>query len=86
MEETMLKSAAAATMLLSFPPSHRPALSIVHRRDKRQKANGMNCKVLKPENRAENQPNMPPTSMKDTVIPKSGATQDPGGHFNNRRE
>jgi hypothetical protein len=38
---------------------------------------GMDCKGLKPENRAENQPNMPPTNMKDTVIPKSGGTQNP---------
>ena len=38
---------------------------------------GMDCKGLKPENRTENQPNMPPTNMKDTVIPKSGGTQNP---------
>ena len=38
---------------------------------------GLDCKGLKPENRAENQPNMPPTNMKDTVIPKSGGTQNP---------
>jgi hypothetical protein len=38
---------------------------------------GMDCKGLKPENRVENQPNMPPTNMKDTVIPKSGGTQNP---------
>ena len=38
---------------------------------------GMDCKALKVENRAENLPNMPPTTMKDTVIPKSGATQTP---------
>jgi hypothetical protein len=38
---------------------------------------GMDCKALKAENRAENQPNMPPTNMKDTVIPKSGGTQTP---------
>jgi hypothetical protein len=38
---------------------------------------GMDCKALKAENRAENQPNMPPTNMKDTVIPKSAGTQTP---------
>jgi len=38
---------------------------------------GMDCKGLKPENRVENQPNLPPTNMKDTVIPKSGGTQNP---------
>jgi hypothetical protein len=37
----------------------------------------MDCKALKPENRAKNQPNMAPTNMKDTVVPKSGATQNP---------
>jgi hypothetical protein len=38
---------------------------------------GMDCKSLKPENRTENLPNMPQTNLKDTVIPKSGATQTP---------
>lgn len=38
---------------------------------------GMDCKALKPENRAEVLPNMPPTNLKDTVIPKSGALQNP---------
>jgi hypothetical protein len=38
---------------------------------------GMDCKALKPENRTEVLPNMPPTNMADTVIPKSGGTQTP---------
>ena len=38
---------------------------------------GMDCKALKPENRVEVLPNMPPTNMKDTVIPKSGGVQNP---------
>jgi hypothetical protein len=38
---------------------------------------GMDCKALKPENRPEVIPNMPPTNMKDTVIPKSGGVQNP---------
>ena len=38
---------------------------------------GMDCKSVKPENRTENLPNMPPTNLKDTVIPKAGATQTP---------
>ena len=38
---------------------------------------GMDCKALKPENRVEILPNMPPTNMKDTVIPKSGGVQNP---------
>jgi hypothetical protein len=37
----------------------------------------MDCKALKAESRAENQPSMPPTTMKDSVIPKSGGTQNP---------
>jgi hypothetical protein len=38
---------------------------------------GMDCKALKPENRAEVMPNMPPTNLKDTVIPKPGEVQTP---------
>jgi hypothetical protein len=38
---------------------------------------GMDCKSVKPENRTENLPKMPPTNLKDTVIPKAGATQTP---------
>jgi hypothetical protein len=37
----------------------------------------MDCQALKPENRAEFQPNMPSTTMKETVIPKSGKEQTP---------
>lgn len=37
----------------------------------------MDCAALKPENRVELLPNMPPTNMKDTVIPKSGGVQNP---------
>ncbi len=38
---------------------------------------GMDCKDLKPENRMEVLSTMPPTNMKDTVIPKSGKVQTP---------
>ena len=38
---------------------------------------GMDCKALKPENRMEVLATMPPTNMKDTVIPKSGKVQQP---------
>jgi hypothetical protein len=38
---------------------------------------GMDCKDLKPENRMEVLSTMPPTDMKDTVIPKSGKVQTP---------
>ena len=37
----------------------------------------MDCQALKPENKIEVLPNMPPTNMKDTVIPKSGKVQTP---------
>jgi len=39
---------------------------------------GMDCKAIKPENLStEYHPNMPPTDMPDTVIPKSGGQQNP---------
>jgi hypothetical protein len=38
---------------------------------------GMDCPALKPENRMEVLQTMPPTNMKDTVIPKSGKVQTP---------
>jgi hypothetical protein len=38
----------------------------------------MDCKALKAENRSTDyQPKMPPTDMKETVIPKSGGEQTP---------
>jgi hypothetical protein len=38
----------------------------------------MDCRALKAENvSTEFKPNMPPTNMKDTVIPKSGGVQTP---------
>jgi hypothetical protein len=37
----------------------------------------MDCAALKPENRVEVVPNMPPTNLKDTVIPKSGGVEPP---------
>ena len=38
---------------------------------------GMDCKALKPENRVEVLSTMPPTNLPNTVIPKSGGTQNP---------
>ena len=38
---------------------------------------GMDCTALKPENRVEVLPNMPPTNLKDTVIPNSGGVDNP---------
>jgi len=38
----------------------------------------LDCKAIKAENADVNyKPNMPVTTMKETVIPKSGATQNP---------
>ena len=38
---------------------------------------GMDCKAIKPENRVEVLPGMPPTNLPNTVIPKSGGKQNP---------
>ena len=38
---------------------------------------GMDCAALKPENRLEVLPSMPPTKLKDTVIPNSGGVDNP---------
>ena len=38
---------------------------------------GMDCAALKAENKMEVLPNMPQTTMKETVIPKSGKVQTP---------
>jgi len=38
---------------------------------------GMDCAALKPESRMEVLSTMPPTNMKDTVIPKPGGVQNP---------
>jgi hypothetical protein len=38
----------------------------------------LDCKAIKAENAdVDYKPKMPPTTMKETVIPKSGATQTP---------
>jgi hypothetical protein len=38
----------------------------------------LECKVVKAENKDdEYKPNMPPTTMKETVVPKSGGLQNP---------
>jgi hypothetical protein len=71
---------AAAIVLLSSPafaqtgPTDCPPIG---QTAKGEMVYGMDCKAVKAENRVENEPNMPRTSMKDTVIPKSGATQTP---------
>jgi hypothetical protein len=38
---------------------------------------GMDCAALKPENRVEAMPSMPPTNLKNTVIPNSGGVDNP---------
>lgn len=76
----MLKLAAAAILLLSSPAFAQTSsvdCPPTGQTAKGELVYGMDCKALKAENRAENPPNMPPTNMKDTVIPKSGATQNP---------
>ena len=75
----MFKFAAALVLLSS--PAFAQAGSVdcppIGQTAKGEMVYGMDCKTLKVENRAEILPNMPPTNMKDTVIPKSGATQTP---------
>jgi hypothetical protein len=75
----MLKLAAAFVLLSSAAfAQDKPALQNcppIGQSAKGELIYGMDCKALKPENRAEVLPNMPPTNMKDTVIPESGGVQ-----------
>jgi hypothetical protein len=75
----MIKLAIA--MLLLSAPAFAQSGSVdcppIGQTAKGEMVYGMDCKSLKPENRAENEPNMPRTTMKETVIPKAGGTQTP---------
>jgi hypothetical protein len=75
----MIKLATA--MLLLSAPAFAQTGSVdcppIGQTAKGEMVYGMDCKSLKAENRAENEPNMPRTTMKETVIPKSGGTQTP---------
>jgi hypothetical protein len=76
----MLRLATALVLLSSAAFADQPGLQDcppIGQSAKGELIYGMDCKALKPENRAEVLPNMPPTNMKDTVIPKSGGTQTP---------
>jgi hypothetical protein len=75
----MLKLAAVLVLLSSsaFAQSSPVDCPPIGQTAKGEMVYALDCKALKAENRAENQPNMPPTNMKDTVIPKSGGTQNP---------
>jgi hypothetical protein len=75
----MFKLAAAIVLLSSpaFAQTGSTDCPPIGQTAKGEMVYGMDCKALKAENRPENEPNMPRTSMKDTVIPKSGATQTP---------
>jgi hypothetical protein len=64
-----LLSSSAIAQSIDCPPIGQTASG--------ERVYGMDCKSVKPENRTENMSNMPPTNLKDTVIPKSGATQTP---------
>jgi hypothetical protein len=74
----MLKFAAAIVLLSSaaFAQTSSVDCPPIGRTASGEMVYGMDCK-MKPENRTENQPNMPPTNLHDTVIPKAGATQTP---------
>jgi hypothetical protein len=72
---------ATAMLLLSVAPAFAQTTSVdcpaIGQTAKGEMVYGLDCKSLKPENRAENEPNMPRTNLKDTVIPKSGGVQTP---------
>lgn len=76
----MIKLATAMLLLVSAPAFAQTAAvdcPPIGQTAKGEMVYAMDCKSLKAENRAENQPNMPSTNMKETVIPKSGGTQTP---------
>ena len=81
----MLKCAAVFALLASPALAQDKAVDPAALRDcppigqsaKGELIYGMDCKALKPENRMEVLPNMPPTNMKDTVIPKAGGCKIP---------
>jgi hypothetical protein len=75
----MFKFAAALVLLSSpaFAQTGSVDCPPIGQTAKGEMVYGMDCKTLATQNRAETMPNMPPTNMKDTVIPKSGATQTP---------
>ncbi|MDB5876298.1 MAG: hypothetical protein JWQ07_5740 [Ramlibacter sp.] len=78
---------ATAMLLLSAPAFAQTAAvdcPPIGQTAKGEMVYGMDCKSLKPENRAEIEPNMPRTTMKETVIPKLGRNADAGDHADHR--
>lgn len=73
----VLISSAAFAQDKAVDPAALQACSPIGQSAKGELIYGMDCKALKPENRVEVLPNMPPTNLADTVIPKAGATQTP---------
>jgi hypothetical protein len=73
----VLLSSAALAQDKSADPSMLQNCHPIGQSAKGELIYGMDCKALKPENRAEVMPNMPPTNLKDTVIPKPGEVQTP---------
>jgi hypothetical protein len=81
----MLKIAAVLALLVSPALAEEKAVDQTLLKDcqpigqsaKGELIYGMDCVALKPENRVEVLPNMPPTNMKNTVIPKAGKVQTP---------
>jgi hypothetical protein len=82
LEETMYKI-ATALLLLSSPAFAQGGDALKDCRPTGQTAKGelvygLDCKGIKTDYTVgEHEPNMAPTNLKDTVIPKSGATQTP---------
>jgi hypothetical protein len=82
LEGTMLKL-ATALLLLSSPAFAQGSEALkdcppIAQTSKGDLIYSLDCKGFKTDYTVgENKPNMPPTNLKDTVIPKSGATQTP---------
>jgi hypothetical protein len=82
LEEMMLKL-ATALLLLSSAAFAQGSDALQNCPPIGQTAKGdlvysLDCKAIKTDYTVgENKPNMPPTNMKDTVVPKSGGLQTP---------
>jgi hypothetical protein len=84
-EKQMLKAIAAFLLLSSsafaqdkpVDPSEFQDCPPIGQSAKGELIYGMDCKAIKPENRVEVLPGMPPTNLPNTVIPKSGGKQNP---------
>jgi hypothetical protein len=87
MEETMSKLFAVAILMLSAPsfaqdkiadPAALQSCPPIGQTAKGELIYSLDCKAITTDfTVGENKPNMPPTNLKNTVIPKSGEVQTP---------